>query len=85
MAAAEDNPAGYYVGRPMNYGEEQAPEQPAKKVVDEQVNAPAQGVPGYYAVRVGQGNTSASAQVSASEPGFLAKCLVCFSGGGNAR
>lgn len=38
--------AGYYVGRPTNFDGQKAPAPPAKKAVDEHVNAPVQGVPG---------------------------------------
>ncbi|XP_062198062.1 uncharacterized protein LOC133900826 isoform X2 [Phragmites australis] len=90
MSDGADNPPGYFVGRPLSYEEKPAAAPPAQ-AVDEQVNAQVPGVPGYYAGRVNKGKTSAGDQSSApaaqqnGEPSFLAKCLVCFSGGGNAR
>ncbi|CAO2143812.1 unnamed protein product [Urochloa humidicola] len=80
---AEDGPAGYYVGRPMNHDDQKSQPPPQSQAADEKVNAQ---VPGYYAGRV-QGKKAAAGEQSsaADEPtkdsGFLASCFGCFSGG----
>ncbi|OEL37017.1 hypothetical protein BAE44_0001962 [Dichanthelium oligosanthes] len=72
---AEEGPAGYYVGRPMNNGDQrtQTPPPPSSQAADEQVNAQ---VPGYYAGRVkknaGGDQGSAAAAQPNQESGFLA-------------
>jgi len=85
---AEDGPAGYYVGRPMNYDDQKSQPPPAtSQATGEQVNAQ---VPGYYAGRVpgkkaAAGEQSSAADQASKEPGFLASCLGCFSGGQTAK
>ncbi|KAF8699407.1 hypothetical protein HU200_000649 [Digitaria exilis] len=85
---AEDGPAGYYVGRPMNHDDQKTQPPPPSQAVDEQVNAQ---VPGYYAGRVqGKKNaagdqSSAAADQTPKESGFLASCFGCFSGGQTAK
>ncbi|KAJ1275262.1 hypothetical protein BS78_05G123000 [Paspalum vaginatum] len=97
---ADDIPAGYYHGRPMNHhaeAEHSAPPPPAE-AVDGQVNAQ---VPGYYATRV-PGRNAVRDQISppppppppapapshqpSKEPDFFTRCFgCCLSGGGTAR
>jgi len=86
---AEEGPAGYYVGRPMNYDDQKSPPPPAapSRAADEQVNA---RVPGYYAGRVpgkkpAAGEQSSAADQASKEPGFLASCFGCFSGSQTAK
>nr|TKW00128.1 hypothetical protein SEVIR_8G088600v2 [Setaria viridis]TKW00129.1 hypothetical protein SEVIR_8G088600v2 [Setaria viridis] len=87
---AEDGPAGYYVGRPMNHDDQKTqppPPSSQSQAADEQVNAQ---VPGYYAGRVpgkkaAGGEQSSAADQPGKESGFLASCFGCFSGGQTAK
>ncbi|PAN41887.1 hypothetical protein PAHAL_8G076600 [Panicum hallii] len=86
---AEDGPAGYYVGRPINYDDQKSqPPPPTSQAAAEQVNAQ---VPGYYAGRVAGKKAAAGDQSSAAadqtskQSGFRASCFGCFSGGHTAK